>query len=202
MHHRRVRMQLHSDRRASRWPRRSRPGALPRPRTRCPGPRCDRRVEWTRFRTRVPRWRLHLAHGEYTIHASASAAVAAETTTSDGRPPSREGGEHRMISETPATRAGMAPIRTLLGYAARPPGAYTPTRRNGSGRRPTMTPGSLSTSWVNGRNASCTRRMLRAERSMARRRSGATRDRACAHSARATSSDSSATPSNSSAISL
>ncbi len=51
-----------------------------------------------------------------------------------------------MTSPTPATFAGTTPISTLLGYTARPPGAYTPTRPRGSGRRPTMMPGSVSTS--------------------------------------------------------
>jgi len=35
-------------------------------------------------------------------------------------------------------------MSTLLAYAARPPGAYIPTRCKGSGRRPTVTPGSVS----------------------------------------------------------
>ena len=51
-----------------------------------------------------------------------------------------------MTSPTRATFAGTTPMSTELGYAARPPGAYTPTRASGSGRRPMMIPGSVSTS--------------------------------------------------------
>ena len=74
-----------------------------------------------------------------------------------GGKPAGSGGEQRITSRTPATRAGTAPMSTLLGYAARPPGAYTPTRASGSGRRSTTTPGSsTSTRLACGRNAECT----------------------------------------------
>src|SRR5215208_1350696 len=72
---------------------------------------------------------------------STPAISAAASTTLDGVPDD-EGGEQRITSRTPATRAGIAPISTLLGYAARPPGAYTPTRSSGSGRRTIVIPGS------------------------------------------------------------
>ena len=53
---------------------------------------------------------------------STPAKAAAANTTGDGRP-SGPGGEQTITSPTPATRAGIAPIRSELGYAARPPGA-------------------------------------------------------------------------------
>ena len=103
---------------------------------------------------------------------SAFASAAAASTTLAGRPEDRSGGEQTTTSPTPTTRAGTTPMNTLLGYAARPPGAYTPTRPSGSGRRPTMMPGSLSTSCAAGRKAACTRRIFSADRSIARRSDG------------------------------
>src|SRR6186713_141166 len=82
---------------------------------------------------------------------SAFESSAAASVTAAGRP-FGAGGEQMITSLTPATRAGIAPMRTLLGYDARPPGAYTPTRRSGSGRRPTTTPGSGEISTVCGRD--------------------------------------------------
>jgi hypothetical protein len=52
-----------------------------------------------------------------------TAAISAAASTSAAGVPEASGGEHSTISLTPAARAGTAPISTLLGYAARPPGA-------------------------------------------------------------------------------
>ena len=54
--------------------------------------------------------------------------------------PSRDGGIHSAIPDTPATRAGIAVMSTLDGYLARPPGTYTPARATGSSSRSTVMP--------------------------------------------------------------
>ena len=53
---------------------------------------------------------------------STLARLQAARTAVAGRP-SGCGGEQTITSLTPATRAGMAHMSTLLGYTARPPGA-------------------------------------------------------------------------------
>ena len=55
---------------------------------------------------------------------SAPAIAAAAKVSGDAAPP--VAGVIKIISETPATFAGITPIKTEDGYAARPPGAYTP----------------------------------------------------------------------------
>ncbi len=52
---------------------------------------------------------------------STPAMAAAARTSSATRPPA-PGGTHRTTSPTPATFAGMAVMRTVDGYVARPPG--------------------------------------------------------------------------------
>src|SRR5207302_1635955 len=54
--------------------------------------------------------------------------MCAAARIAGGTVPSALGGVARTTSFTPATRAGMAVIRTVDGYAARPPGAYSHAR--------------------------------------------------------------------------
>src|SRR4030042_668213 len=70
--------------------------------------------------------------------AETPAIGAAASTTSGTFPP---GAEHAAtISGTPATRAGRAFIRRVDGYAAFPPGTYTPARATGRTRCPRGAP--------------------------------------------------------------
>src|SRR4029079_13424051 len=71
--------------------------------------------------------------------SSTPARLQAASTACDGRP-SDPGAEHTAISLTPATWAGTSAITALDGYAARPPGAYTPARSTGIGRVLTICP--------------------------------------------------------------
>ena len=132
----------------------------------------------------------------YTSLTPASSPAA--STTCDGSP-FAPGGEQSTMRFTPATRAGTTPMSTELGYAARPPGAYTPTESSGSGRRPTMTPGSTSSSVVRGRKARCTASMFAAARSSAARTGASSVASACARASRGTASACRATPSSSAA---
>src|SRR5690349_14654157 len=54
--------------------------------------------------------------------------------------PSAPGGEQTATSITPAARAVTTPITTVLGYGARPPGAYTAADATGSSRSSTVWP--------------------------------------------------------------
>src|SRR5436853_4029803 len=56
-------------------------------------------------------------------YTASTPAIAAAASTA-GLKPSRPAGETMMTSRTPATRAGIAFIKTDDGYAACPPGTY------------------------------------------------------------------------------
>src|SRR6185312_7156035 len=76
-----------------------------------PGPTIRR----TGAMDRVPYAIAAIAPGPPIAYTSLTpASSAAASTLSDGRP-FDPGGEHRITRGTPATRAGMAPMRTLLG---------------------------------------------------------------------------------------
>jgi hypothetical protein len=71
--------------------------------------------------------------------AETPAIRAAASTTSGTLPP---GAEHAATtSGTPATRAGRAFISRVDGYAAFPPGTYTPARATGRDLWPIVAPG-------------------------------------------------------------
>src|SRR6478672_8537570 len=82
-----------------------------------------------------------------TAHTSSTpSSAAAARIVGCGRPPcSACGGETTTKDSTPATCAGTTFITTDDGYTARPPGAYSPTRRTGTNRSETTPPG---TTWV------------------------------------------------------
>ena len=115
--------------------------------------------------------------------------------------PSRDGGTHSAIPDTPATRAGIAVMSTLDGYLARPPGTYTPARATGSSSRSTVTPFRSNGPSRAGRcwwNASITD----AASETAARSSGSTVSSAAAISSAGTRSSSMPTPSKRSVYSL
>ena len=57
-----------------------------------------------------------------TRYTSSMPTSAAAARAASGTRPSGPGGTHRTISGTPATCAGIAVIKTVDGYEARPPG--------------------------------------------------------------------------------
>ena len=77
-------------------------------------------------------------------------------------------GTHMAIRPTPATRAGTAFIRTEDGYAALPPGTYSPTASSAVQRIPRVSPASSSTRKSAGRCARWKSSILSAARSRAR----------------------------------
>src|SRR5438128_6248777 len=112
--------------------------------------------------------------------------MCAAARIGEGTLPSGRGGVASTTSATLATRAGIAVISTVDGYAARPPGAYTPARLTGrvTSFRPgnPTEPGSDWRSWKS--------RMRRAANSSAKRSAGAKRSAAAASSCCGTSNDS------------
>src|SRR5206468_1084451 len=74
------------------------------------------------------------------IRYSRSTPARWQAARTIGVSPSFPTGETAITSPTPATRAGMPVMSTVDGYAARPPGTYTPTRASGSMRWPRRAP--------------------------------------------------------------
>src|SRR6266850_2732990 len=73
------------------------------------------------------------------VNTLSTLATAAAASTSRLDFPSGVG-THMMSSRTPAILAGMAFINTDEGYAAKPPGTYSPTRSSGVTRWPSVVP--------------------------------------------------------------
>src|SRR5258706_14558973 len=121
-------------------------------------------------------------------YTASTPAMCAAARIAGGTLPSALGGVASTTSFTPATRAGIAVIRTVDGYAARPPGAYSPARRTGraSSLRPGM-PAGGGTTW-----ASWNSRMRWAANSRAARSAAASPFAADATSPDGTSNDSDA----------
>ena len=116
-------------RRRTRSPRRPRPPAWPARRTHCPARRSRRPVGSSPCRTPGPR-------------SPARRRPGRPRRPRRGPPPRawprgygrrRRGGTQSASSPTPATCAGIAVIRTVDGYAARPPGTYKPGAVDGDG---------------------------------------------------------------------
>ena len=80
-------------------------------------------------------------------------------------------GTHIAIRPTPATRAGMAFISTEDGYAALPPGTYSPTASSAPHRMPMVTPGGVGHSQILRSWARWNASIRAAARSSARRKS-------------------------------
>src|SRR5262245_42283025 len=85
----------------------------------------------TRLIVSVPYASAAMACAPPTRYASVTPAMRAAVSTTGSRDLSAPGGDTSTISGTPATRAGIAVISTVDGYAARPPGTYTATRDSG-----------------------------------------------------------------------
>src|SRR5438094_6900673 len=83
----------------------------------------------TRGMLAVPYARAAIACAPPTRYTASTPARCAAARIAAGTLPSGRGGVASTRSDTPATRAGIAVIKTVDGYAARPPGAYTPARR-------------------------------------------------------------------------
>src|SRR3954454_1263811 len=73
---------------------------------------------------------------------------------------------------TPASWAGTTFMTTLLGYTARPPGTYRPTRPTGTQRWVTVPPGTTLVVKSVGTCSRCTRRARRIDSSRPARTSG------------------------------
>ena len=82
------------------------------------------------------------------------------------------------MPSTPATWAGTTPMMALDGYAARPPGTYSPTRPTGTWRVATIWPWGSTSRVAAGIEAAAVCRRLAASSWIASRTVGATSPRA------------------------
>ena len=98
----------------------------------------------TRGSVSVPYASAATACAPPTVTTRPTPAIFAAAATAGAMPPRAWAGVAMTISSTPATAAGMQFISTVEGYAAVPPGTYTPTRRSGRTMRPSSLPGSRS----------------------------------------------------------
>src|SRR5215213_9552616 len=84
-------------------------------------------------------WAPPIRYTSVTSHRTHAARI-----TGCALPPG-PGGAQTATSRTPATRAVTAPITTVDGYGARPPGTYTTARRTGCSTIATVWPSGSST---------------------------------------------------------
>ena len=93
----------------------------------------------------VPYASAAIAWAPPTLNTRVTPAMRAAVNIAAGTLPSFPGGVTMIISGQPAMRAGITSINTVEGYAAVPPGTYTPTLARGSTLCPVTTPCAL---WV------------------------------------------------------
>ncbi len=95
----------------------------------------------TRGTLSVPYARAAMACAPPALRILLTPHMCAAASTSGLTLPSAFTGVAIMTSCTPAILAGMAFMSTVEGYAAVPPGMYSPARRTGIMRSPRITPG-------------------------------------------------------------
>src|SRR3989442_15380672 len=83
----------------------------------------------TRGMLAVPYASAAIACAPPNRYTESTPAIWAAARMGVGTVPSGRGGVASTTSVTFATRAGITVMSTVDGYAARPPGAYTPARR-------------------------------------------------------------------------